>query len=92
VWKFENSEMKKQPRNVPPKGYGEISPLGDRGRDRFRWLGVPFQMAATVLAGYLAGSWLDEKYATEKNYWTMGLTLFAVLVSLYQLIRQVMEK
>jgi len=59
--------------------------------DTFKWLGVPFQMAATVLAGYLLGSWLDEKYATEKPYWTMALTLFAVLVSLYQLIRQAMD-
>gem|GEM_PF-1547191 len=83
--------MKKRLKNVPPLGDREISPPGNSGKDGFRWLGIPFQMAATVFAGYLLGAWLDEKYATEKSYWTMGLTLFAVLVSLYQLVRQVTE-
>ncbi|TYR33914.1 AtpZ/AtpI family protein [Sphingobacterium phlebotomi] len=53
------------------------------------WIGVPFQMLATIFAGYWFGSWLDEKYAVEKSWWTIGLTLFAVLISLYQLIVQV---
>lgn len=53
------------------------------------WIGVPFQMLATVFAGYWLGSWLDEKYAVEEKYWTIGLTLLAVLISLYQLIVQV---
>ncbi|PRD47261.1 hypothetical protein C5745_10560 [Sphingobacterium haloxyli] len=53
------------------------------------WIGVPFQMLATIFAGYWLGSWLDEKYTVEKNWWTIGLTLFEVLISLYQLIVQV---
>jgi len=53
------------------------------------WIGVPFQMLVTIFAGYWLGSWLDEKYAVEKKWWTIGLTLFAVLMSLYQLIVQV---
>jgi len=53
------------------------------------WIGVPFQMLATIFAGYWLGSWLDEKYAVEKSWWTIGLTLFAVLISLYQLVVQV---
>lgn len=53
------------------------------------WIGVPFQMAATIFAGYWAGSWLDEKYAVDRQWWTIGLTLFAVLISLYQLIKQI---
>lgn len=53
------------------------------------WMGIPFQMVATIFAGYWLGSWLDEKYEVEKNWWTIGLTLLAVLVSLYQLIVQV---
>lgn len=53
------------------------------------WLGVPFQMVATIVAGYWLGSWLDEKYEVERQWWTVGLTLFAVLVSLYQLIKQI---
>jgi len=73
--------MKKPSKNISPKGDKEKFPL---------WGVGGFQMAATVLAGYLLGAWLDEKYAMEKNYWTMGLSLFAVLVSLYQMIRQAM--
>jgi len=90
MWRFENPEMKKRIKNVPPSAGRGSSPPGNSARDRFRWIGIPFQMVATVLAGYLLGAWLDEKYATEKSYWTMGLALFAVLVSLYQMIRQVM--
>jgi membrane protein DedA with SNARE-associated domain len=53
------------------------------------WIGVPFQMVATIFVGYWLGAWLDEKYEVERQWWTVGLTLFAVLVSLYQLIRQI---
>lgn len=53
------------------------------------WIGVPFQMIAMICAGYWLGSWLDEKYQVEKNWWTIGLTLLAVLISLYQLIVQI---
>jgi len=58
-------------------------------RNWARWIGVPFQMVATIFGGYWLGSWLDGKYDLEKPWWTIGLTLLAVLVSLYQLIRQV---
>lgn len=60
--------------------------------DRKKWatfIGIPFQMLATVFLGYWLGSMLDNKYEVEKKWWTIGLTLFGVLVSLYQLIVQV---
>lgn len=56
-----------------------------------KWLGVPFQMVATIFVGYWIGSWLDDKYEITRQWWTIGLTLFAVLVSLYQLIKQIQE-
>lgn len=52
-------------------------------------MGIPFQMAATIFLGYWLGSFLDERYTVERKWWTLGLTLLAVLVSLYQLIMQI---
>lgn len=60
--------------------------------DRKKWatfIGIPFQMLATIFAGYWLGSYLDGRYKPEHPWWTIGLTLLGVLISLYQLIMQV---
>ncbi len=76
---------------APWRGKRKIMRSKDKANRRkmSMWIGVPFQMVATIVAGYWAGSWLDEKYAVDKRWWTIGLTLLAVLISLYQLISQV---
>jgi uncharacterized membrane protein YfcA len=50
--------------------------------------GVGIQMMATIFAGAFAGKYLDEKYPAEKKWFTMGLTILAVFVSLYLVIQQ----
>lgn len=54
-----------------------------------RFSGMGIQMGATIYLGAWAGKWLDEKYPMEKNWFTIGLTLFAVGVSLYNVLQQV---
>ncbi|MFT6323440.1 MAG: putative membrane protein YfcA [Halieaceae bacterium] len=51
--------------------------------------GVGAQMGITIWLGAQLGKWLDEKYPSDKNWFTIGLVLFAVGISLYNLIQQV---
>lgn len=51
--------------------------------------GVGMQMGVTIWLGAQLGKWLDEKYPFEKNWFTIGCVLFAVGISLYNLITQV---
>lgn len=49
---------------------------------------MPFQMGVTIYLFYRLGDWLDVKYAVEGGWWTKGLTMLGIVVSLYQFIRQ----
>lgn len=48
--------------------------------------GIGFQMGITIYLGHLLGTWLDKKYAT--NFLEVSITLLAIFVSIYSLIRQ----
>ena len=54
-----------------------------------RLSGIGLQMGATIFLGAYLGKYLDAAYPMEKKWWTIGLTLFAVVVSLYNVLRQV---
>ena len=51
--------------------------------------GAGIQMGVTIWLGAQLGKWLDAKYPADKNWFTIGITLFAVGISLYHLIQQV---
>lgn len=51
--------------------------------------GVAFQMGATIFLGAYGGKFLDQKYEVEDKWFTIGLTLAAVGLSLYNVLRQV---
>ena len=55
----------------------------------FQLSGAGIQMGVTIYLGAKLGKWLDAEYPNEKNWFTIGLTLFAVAISLYHLIQQV---
>ena len=60
------------------------------GTSKFaRLSGVGLQMGATIFLGAYAGKFMDEKYPTNKKWFTIGLTLFAVGLALYNVLRQV---
>ncbi|MGB6151350.1 MAG: AtpZ/AtpI family protein [Pricia sp.] len=48
--------------------------------------GIGLQMGLTIYLGNLLGSWLDQKF--EQDFWEIGMTLFAIFVSLYSVIKQ----
>lgn len=54
-----------------------------------RFSGIGLQMGATIFAGAYFGKYLDQKYPMEKNWFTIGLTIFSVAIALYFVLRQV---
>lgn len=46
-------------------------------------------MAGTIFIFAMLGKWLDEKYPSDKKWFTIGLVLFATVFSMYSLLRQV---
>ncbi|GAB5425087.1 MAG: hypothetical protein Crog4KO_22340 [Crocinitomicaceae bacterium] len=46
-------------------------------------------MGVTVFLGAWIGRWLDDKYPSDKKWFTIGLTIFAVVASLYSVLKQV---
>ena len=54
-------------------------------------IAVAFQMGITIFLGATLGKFLDAKYQTEKAWFTITLTLFALLISLYSVL-QILNK
>lgn len=52
-----------------------------------RLSGVGIQMGLTIYLGNLLGSWLDGKF--ETTYLEITITLLAIFLSMYAMIRQV---
>lgn len=55
----------------------------------FQLSGVGIQMGVTIYLGAKLGNYLDEQYPNDRGWFTVGITLFAVGISLYHLIQQV---
>ncbi len=55
-----------------------------------RFSGIAVQMVVTIYLGSLLGDWLDGKYGNPEDRWYYkGVTLFAVAVAIYSVIKQV---
>ena len=54
-----------------------------------RLSGIGLQMGATIFLGAYAGKFLDQKFPSNKNWFTIGLTILAVAISLYNILKQV---
>jgi uncharacterized membrane protein YfcA len=52
-------------------------------------MGIAAQMGVTIFLGAYFGRWLDEQYPSDKKWFTMIMTILAVVVSLYLVIKQV---
>ncbi|MCI5055836.1 MAG: AtpZ/AtpI family protein [Flavobacteriales bacterium] len=59
------------------------------GKNIIRLTGIAAQMGVTIFLGSYFGKMLDQKYPMEKNWFTIGLTIFAVAISLYRVLKQV---
>ncbi len=54
-----------------------------------RLTGIGFQMGVTIFLGAYLGKFLDEKYPSDKKWFTILFTLLAVAISLYNILQQV---
>lgn len=54
-----------------------------------RLSGMGIQMAGTIFIFAMIGRWLDGKYPSDKKWFTIGLVLFATVMSMYNILRQV---
>lgn len=50
--------------------------------------GIAFQMGATIFICAWIGKKLDEKYPSDKNWFTIGFVLFGVAASVYVVLKQ----
>lgn len=50
--------------------------------------GIAIQMGGTIFLGNLLGEWLDQKF--QKSFWEDTVTLLAVFLSIYLVIKKVM--
>ena len=51
-----------------------------------RLSGAGLQMGLTIYLGFLLGEWLDGKF--EKSFLTETITLIAIFLAMYSLIKQ----
>tara|TARA_R100000789_G_C2955746_1_gene136422 strand:+ start:74 stop:304 length:231 start_codon:yes stop_codon:yes gene_type:complete len=56
-----------------------------------RLSGIAFQMGGTIFVCAWIGKKLDEKYATETNWFTLGFVLFGLAASLYLVLKQLKD-
>lgn len=55
----------------------------------FQFTGMAFQMGGTIYLGSLLGSWLDVKFENENQLYFKVLTLGAVFLAMYTVIKKV---
>lgn len=67
--------------------------MGEENRKNFskfaRLSGIGIQMGATIFLGAYLGKYLDERFPSNKKWFTICCTLLAVAISLYNVLRQV---
>jgi len=56
-----------------------------------KYSSLGFQMAITIGLGAWLGSYLDEKYKTQKPYYTIAIVLLSIFIALYQVIKEVIS-
>jgi F0F1-type ATP synthase assembly protein I len=56
-----------------------------------RFTTLAFQMIGAIGFFSWLGYYLDDKYNSKTPWWTIGLSLFGVFISLYVVIREVLK-
>jgi F0F1-type ATP synthase assembly protein I len=62
------------------------------GTNRFiKYSSLAFEMGIIIFLGAFGGDWLDRRYDNDTPWFTIGLSLFSVIGSMYLLITRVIN-
>ena len=67
------------------------NPKGKNPGNFIRFTTLTFQMIGVIGFFSWLGYYLDDKYNSKTPWWTIGLSLFGVFISLYVVIREVLK-
>ncbi len=67
------------------------NPKGKNPGNFIRFTTLVFQMIGAIGFFSWLGYYLDDKYNSQTPWWTIGLSLFGVFISLYVVIREVLK-
>jgi len=56
-----------------------------------RFSTLAFEMGIMICVGAFGGDWLDKHYRNDKPWFTIGLSLLAVIGSIYLVIKSLMN-
>ena len=57
--------------------------------DFAKYSGIAIQMGLIIYLGSLLGAWVDKKYPTDGLVYGKGITLVAIFLAIYSVIKQV---
>ena len=67
------------------------NPKGKSPGNFIRFTALAFQLIGAIGFFSWLGYYLDQKYVSKTPWWTIGLSLFGVFISLYVVIREVLK-
>lgn len=54
-----------------------------------KYSGMAFTMAGAIFMGVMLGKYLDEKFLTERPYWTAGMSILFLILGMYSALREI---
>ena len=85
-----------EPAGARPEADDEAAELRRRGvagaRSYAEYSGMAIQMIVILVAGVYAGKWLDERFATQTPWYTLGCSLVAIALALYVPLRGILRE
>ncbi len=52
---------------------------------------MPFEMFLIIYGGYKFGAWLDGMYPNKNNWYSLAMTLLAVVLAMVYIIRRIQK-
>ncbi len=75
------------------KNKSENNLKGDKGsaNNFIKYSSLAFEMGIMIFGGAFGGNWLDKHFGNKTPWFTIGLSLFAVIGSMYLVISKIIN-